>query len=70
LRGAFKRWPDMQITIEKMVAEGDTVAWCFVVQGSKANGQVARFWALSMIRFVAGKMAEEWEITAPVEAQP
>jgi predicted ester cyclase len=68
LRGAFTNLPDMQITVEDVIAEGDRVACRFVVQGTPAGGGAVRFRALSITRLEGGKMAEEWELTGPVAA--
>ena len=62
-------FPDMQFTIEEMVAEGDKVVkrWKAVathkgeLMGIPPTGNQVTMTGMSMARFADGKLAEEWE---------
>ena len=68
LAGLFAAFPDMQITIEDLFAEGDRVAWRLTVrgthqgafQGIPPTGKAVTFAAFEMARIENGKMAEHW----------
>jgi ketosteroid isomerase-like protein len=65
-RGALKSWPDLNVTIEDLVAEGDRVASRITVSGTDAStGKPWRLLGMSIIRFVGGKIAEEWQLAVP-----
>ncbi len=66
---AFREgFPDAQITIEQMIAEGDTVAFRFVLQGTHLStfagfpptGKEAVLTGVDFIRLAEGKMIELW----------
>jgi steroid delta-isomerase-like uncharacterized protein len=65
LRTAF---PDLQVTVEDMVAEGDKVATRFTLQGTHKGefrgiaptGRQVTWTATSIIRLENGKFAEGW----------
>jgi steroid delta-isomerase-like uncharacterized protein len=65
LRTAF---PDLHVTVEDMVAEGDKVATRFTLQGTDKGefrgiaptGKQVRWTATSIIRLENGKFAEGW----------
>jgi steroid delta-isomerase-like uncharacterized protein len=64
-RGAF---PDVRMTIEDMVSEGDKVVWRWTVTGTHngplmgipASGKSVRLSGIVISRFVNGKWAEDW----------
>lgn len=64
-RSAF---PDLKITIEHLIGEGDTLAARSVTQGThlgsffgvKATGKSIRMPGLTMVRIVNGKLQESW----------
>jgi steroid delta-isomerase-like uncharacterized protein len=66
LRAAF---PDMQITYEDVIAEGDRVAvrWSMIgthrgeAYGIPATGKEVAFAGISIYRFAEGKIAELWQ---------
>lgn len=68
MRGAF---PDMQVTIEDMVAEGDRVAVRGTWRGTHeaefldvpATGRQVVFSGIDIIRFEAGLAVEHWGVT-------
>jgi ketosteroid isomerase-like protein len=62
VRESLQALPDLHITVEDMIAEGDTVAIRSTVTGTQPDGKPLHFWGLNMIRFVNGQMAEEWEL--------
>lgn len=64
-RAAF---PDVQMTIEDLLAEGDKVVWRWSVQGTHqgplmgipATGKRVTFGGISIDRFADGRIAERW----------
>jgi steroid delta-isomerase-like uncharacterized protein len=76
LEGAKKKWamylagiPDLRVTIEEMVAEGDKVAvrrsyegaHCGELLGVPPTGKQVRIGGISIFRLAGGKIAEQWE---------
>ena len=60
--------PDVHLTIDDMVAEGDKVVFRFTIESTdKTTGKQVRSIAISIIRFEDGKFAEEWELVVPGE---
>lgn len=63
-------FPDVQVTIEQMIAEGDTVAFRFVLRGTHLGtfagfpptGEEAVLTGVDFIRLAGGKMVELWSI--------
>jgi predicted SnoaL-like aldol condensation-catalyzing enzyme len=71
VRGTLESMPDVHVTIEDMVAEGDRVATRFTVDGTNAStGKPMRILVMAISRFVGGKIAEEWELGVPAAPQP
>ena len=67
--GMYKVMPDLHLTIEEMVAEGDKVVcrniWRWTDAGS---GKKMQFHGFVMWRFEGDKIAERWAtVTAPAE---
>ncbi len=66
--GLWSAFPDLHITIEDMVGEGDRVAWRLKVTGTQqaefrgvpANGTRVEFAAQYVFRFRDGKIIERW----------
>ena len=61
LAAAFKRFPDIHVTIEDMIAEGDKV----VVRNTwratdRESGQRIEFGGIVIWRIANGKLAERW----------
>jgi predicted ester cyclase len=64
--GVRKTYPDLHITIEKQVAEGDWVATCITAKGThkgtwlgiKPTGKVLVFTGVNVDRVVDGKIVE------------
>lgn len=67
---AYKRWPDLRVTVEDILAEGDKV----VVRNSWAateavSGQKIEFHGFVLWRFANKKIVERWAtITPPTPA--
>jgi steroid delta-isomerase-like uncharacterized protein len=67
-KGQFDSSSDLTFTENWMIAEGDKVAVCFTAkgthdgpfQGAAATGERYRLSAMTVWRFVDGKIAEEW----------
>jgi len=71
-RESAKNWrqafPDLRITVEQVIAEGDLVAVRFVGEGTHtgstngmpATGKSVRIPAMTVFRIVDGKILEEW----------
>jgi ketosteroid isomerase-like protein len=71
VRGFLTAIPDARITVEDQIAEGDKVTTRFTMRGTNAaSGKPVTMQVLCLSRFVGGKIAEEWQIGVPVEAQP
>jgi steroid delta-isomerase-like uncharacterized protein len=65
----FSAFPDLQITPEELIAEGDKVTmrygWCGTQQGElmgiPATGKQVRASGISILRIANGKIAEQWD---------
>jgi steroid delta-isomerase-like uncharacterized protein len=63
-------FPDMEITVERQVAEGDLVAQCGMIKGTHngammgvpATGKGAAFAWMDMYRIQDGEMVEVWHV--------
>ncbi len=68
LRGVFTALPDLRVTIDDMIAEGDKVVVRFTSQathqgdlmGIPATGKPVTTTTITILRFVDGKIAEDW----------
>lgn len=61
--GLHEQYPDVRVTIESMVAEGDLVAVRLTYRGTDAaTGERATWPEAVFTRFAGGKAAESWEI--------
>jgi predicted SnoaL-like aldol condensation-catalyzing enzyme len=62
--GLHEEFPDVEVTIDSMVAEGDMVAVRLTFSGTQtATGERSWWPELVFTRFVNGKAAESWEVT-------
>ena len=67
--GYLTGFPDITLTVEGQVEAGDVVVTRFVATGTNTGefngkpptGKAMRMQVISMMRFVEGKIAEEWE---------
>ena len=65
----FTAFPDLQITLQDMIAEGDKVVSRFIGRGTHQGefmgiaptGKRVEATAISIMRLEGGKLAEEWE---------
>ena len=68
LRTFFAAFPDLRLTIEDMIAEGDKVVARYTGRGTHkgdfmgipATGKKVAFTAIFIVRIAEGKIAEEW----------
>ena len=56
----LKEYPDIQRTIEDIIAEGDKVWFLEHVTGTNTSGQKMDVTALTIVRIVNGKAVEGW----------
>ena len=66
MEAAYKRWPDLKVTVEDVLAEGDKV----VVRNSwtateTASGQKIEFHGFVLWRFANKKIVERWATITP-----
>ena len=62
--GLHEEFPDVQVEIESMVAEGDIVAVRLTFSGTHApTGERATWPEMVFARFSEGKAVESWEVT-------
>ena len=71
MRAMYERMPDLQLTIEQMVAEGDSVicrnTWRWT---DASSGTPMQFHGFVQWRFEGDKIAERWAtVTAPSSAE-
>ena len=66
MEGAYKRRPDLHVTIEDILAEGDKVmvrnAW---IATEAASGQKIEFHGFVLWRFAKGKIVARWATITP-----
>jgi predicted ester cyclase len=61
LAAAFKRFPDIRVTIEDIIAEGDKVVVRNTWRGSdRDSGQKIEFGGIVIWRLAEGKLVERW----------
>lgn len=62
----YKAMPDLRLTIEEMIAEGDKVVCRNVWRWTDASGRKMQFHGFVLWRFEGDKIAERWAtVTAP-----
>jgi predicted SnoaL-like aldol condensation-catalyzing enzyme len=67
--GMYAAMPDLRISIEDMVAEGDKVVCRNVWRWTEASGKKMQFHGFVLWRFEGDKIAERWAtVTPPSEA--
>jgi len=69
MEAAYRRWPDLDVTIEEMIAEGDKVGVRNTWRATEAeSGRRIEFHGFVSWRFAGGKIVERWAtITTPRE---
>jgi predicted ester cyclase len=61
-----QRVPDLHLTIEDMIAEGDKVVCRNVWRGTTTNGQKVEFKGIVIWRLAKGRIVERWaQVTPP-----
>jgi predicted SnoaL-like aldol condensation-catalyzing enzyme len=61
--GLHEQFPDVQVTLESMVAEEDVVAVRLTYTGTDATTGTPAMWPeMVFTRFEAGQAAESWEV--------
>ncbi len=66
----LRAFPDLYVTVEDMVAEGDKVVICMTMRGTQQGalgaipptGKQVAVSTIDMVRIEGGKIAEEWGI--------
>jgi predicted ester cyclase len=65
----YKAMPDLHLTIEEMIAEGDRVVCRNIWRWTDASGQKMQFHGFVLWRFEGDKIAERWAtVTSPSQA--
>ncbi len=72
MEGLYRRYPDVHVTIEDMVAEGDKVVCRNTWRGTDSQtGRRMEFHGIVLWRLEGGKLAERWApVTSPAEVDP
>jgi predicted ester cyclase len=66
--GMYKVMPDMHVTIEDMIAEGDKVVCRNIWRWTDSSGKKMQFHGFVLWRFEGDKIAERWAtVTSPAE---
>jgi predicted ester cyclase len=67
MEAAYKKWPDLHVTVEDILAEDDKVAVRNTWHATEsATGQKIEFHGFVLWRFAHGKIVERWAtITTP-----
>jgi predicted ester cyclase len=66
--GMYKAMPDLKITIEDMIAEGDKVVCRNIWRWTDASGKKMQFHGFVLWRLEGDKIAERWAtVTQPAE---
>ena len=66
--GMYKVMPDLRLTIEDMIAEGDKAMCCNIWRWTDPSGKKMQFHGFVLWRFEGDKIAERWAtVTSPAE---
>jgi predicted ester cyclase len=69
MESVYRKWPDIHVTIEDILGEGDKVMVRNIWRGTDAtNGQKIEFHGFVLWRFANGKMVERWATVTPPKA--
>ena len=67
----YKAMPDLHLTIEEMIAEGDKVVCRNIWRWTDTSGKKMQFHGFVLWRFEGDKIAERWAtVTQPAEGTP
>jgi predicted ester cyclase len=68
MEGAYKIWPDLHVSVEDIIAEGDKVMVRNIWRGTFANGKKIEFHGFVLWKISNGKIVERWAtVSAPAE---
>lgn len=65
MRGMYGVMPDLHLTIEDMIAEGDKVVCRNIWRWTDSSGRKMQFHGFVLWRFEGDKIAERWATVAP-----
>jgi len=66
--GIYRAMPDLRLTIEELIAEGDKVVCRNIWRWTDSFGKKMQFHGFVLWRFEGGKIAERWAtVTPPAE---
>jgi predicted ester cyclase len=68
--GMYKAMPDLHLTIEEMLAEGDKVVCRNTWHWTSASGKKMQFHGFVLWRFEGDKIAERWATVTPPSDGP
>lgn len=66
----YKATPDLRVTIEDMIAEGDRVACRNIWRWTDPSGRSMQFHGFVLWRFEGDKIAERWATVTPPSQAP
>ena len=66
VKNNLKEMSEIHMTIEDMIGEGDELAVRLTLRYKQVpTGKYLSFSSISTLKFIKGKIAEEWEVTMP-----
>jgi len=68
--GLYRAMPDLHLTIEDMIAEGDKVVCRNIWRFTDPSGKKMQFHGFVLWRFEGGKIAERWATVSPPSDTP
>lgn len=69
MENAYQRWPDLHVTVEDIIAEGDKVMVRNKWTATESNGVRIEFSGFVLWRFASGKIVERWATLTPPKAK-
>jgi predicted ester cyclase len=71
MEGAYRHWPDLHVSVEDILAEGDKVMVRNVWTATdRASGKRIQFKGFVLWRFAGGRIVERWATLTPPEEAP
>ncbi len=68
MEGAYKIWPDLHVSVEDIIAEGDKVMVRNIWRGTFDSGKKIEFHGFVLWKIKDGKITERWAtVTAPAD---
>ena len=65
MENAYRRWPDLHVSVEDILAEGYKVMVRNTWTATEATGQRIEFSGFVLWRFASGKIVERWATLTP-----